>query len=81
MPPSSRSEANSRLTPSTAASSSVTHSTPAASAPSSESRSSAKWKSTKAVTEKSAIAGTDSRVRSSSSRSLRRMASGRAVTR
>ena len=46
MPPCSRSAANSRVTPITAASSIVTHSTPDASSPSSESRSSPKWKST-----------------------------------
>ena len=49
-PPCSRSATNRRLMPSIAANSSVTHSTPAASSPSTVSRSSAKWKSTNAVT-------------------------------
>ena len=57
--------------PSTAANSSVTHSTPAASSPSTERRSSAKWKSTKVETLNSSIAGTASPVRSSTRRSLR----------
>ena len=80
MPPCSRSAANSRFTPSTAASSSVTQSTPDASSPSSESRSRPKWKSTKTVSVNSAIAGTDSRVRSSISRSLRRIARAVRIT-
>ena len=60
--------------PRIAANSSVTHSTPAASSPSRRSRSSPKWKITKVVTANSAIAGTDSLVRSSTSRSLRAIA-------
>ena len=78
--PPSRSDANSRFTPSTVARSSVTHSTPAAIAPSTESRWSPKWNRTKTVTENRAIAGTDSRVRSSSRRSFRRIASVARVT-
>jgi hypothetical protein len=54
--------------------------TPVARSPSSVSRSSPKWNSTKTVTEKSTIAGTDSRVRSSIVRSLRRMAAAVAIT-
>ena len=64
--------------PSTAANSSVTHSTPAASSPSTERRSSAKWKSTKVLTLNSSIAGTASPVRSSTRRSLRTRALDRA---
>ena len=74
IPPCSRSTANRRVTPITAASSRVTHSTPEAREPSIESRWSPKWKSTNTVSEKSVMAGTDSLARSSSRRSLRRMA-------
>ena len=57
--PFSRSAANSRFTPNTVASSTVTHSTPEASGPSSSLRSRPKWNSTKTVTLNSTIAGTD----------------------
>ena len=57
--------------PSTAASSSVTHSTPEARSPASASRSSPKWKSTNALTTNISIAGTASNERSSARRSLR----------
>ena len=70
-PPCSRSATNSRLMASTAANSSVTHSTPAARSPSSDRASSPKWNSTKVETQNSSIAGSDSRVRSSIRRSLR----------
>ena len=70
-PPSSRSATNSRFIPSTAANSSVTHSTPLARSPASVSRSSPKRKSTNVDSENRNIDGTDSRVRSSSRRSLR----------
>src|SRR6185312_4591562 len=73
-PPSSRSATNSRLIPSTAANRSVAHSTPEASEPERLVRSSPKRKMMKAVTAKSAIAGSDCRVRSSERRSLARIA-------
>src|SRR6476620_6214704 len=73
-PPSSRAATNRRLIPSTAANSSVAQSTPAARLPESWVRSSPKRKMTKVVTENSAIAGSDCRVRSSERRSLARIA-------
>ena len=60
--------------PSTAAKSSVAQSTPAARLPERLVRSRPKRKMTKAVTAKSAIAGSDCRVRSSARRSLARIA-------
>ena len=74
MPPCSRSVTNSRFTPSTVARIRVTQSTPAARSPSSELRWRPKWNNTNTVTENSAIAGTDSLVRTSIRRSLRRIA-------
>ena len=60
--------------PSTAANSSVAQSTPAARLPERLVRSRPKRKMTKVVTAKSAIAGSDCRVRSSARRSLPRIA-------
>ncbi len=72
-PPSSRSATKRRLTPSRAAKSSVAQSTPAARLPERLVRSRPKRKMTKVVVAKSAIAGSDCRVRSSARRSLARI--------